>query len=274
MQYLTPQDLRKIAPATQKMPQSDENLVSTKAFLRKVEKMGFNPIFAAQGTAHADADQPLKSRHLVVAANSTGLAVALLNSHSIWRRAWIGLGVAKDDQFMIGASVPLPRWKGFDGALDAVFEHTALLGDASAALRNWKPEDHQHRWLAKQFAARAWLKGHKQPLPKAFFDAIQNEAAEDAVLIMLAMARKAGLLSAPTDSYMPPRKLKPIIAPDAAFHAADQAFQKSASPGCASTSSGTFRFPPTRTAGNARTHRSGLRGPELQGYVEPIRHVG
>ena len=243
MQYLAPAELRKIAPATQKMPQSDENLISTKAFLRHVEKLGFQPVFAAQGTPHADADEPLKSRHLVVAANSSGLAVALLNSHSIWRRAWIGAGfVFSNGDFIIGAAVPLPRWKGFEDSLQQAYDHRDALIEARDALQNWKPNDFQCRWLTKQFAKTAWLKGHKQPLAKALFDGIQNETAYDAMNIMITAARAGGLPPAPTDSVVPGRKLKPILSPDAVFHAANAAFNVGLA-GLAKYKLGEFTFP-------------------------------
>lgn len=242
MQYLTPQDLRKIAPATQKMPQSDENLVSTKAFLRKVEKLGFNPVFAAQGTAHADADQPLKSRHLVVAAKGEDFAVALLNSHSIWRRAWIGVGfIPAPGLFVLGAAVPLPRWRGLDEPLETALAMRDRLVEAELALRHWTPEDHQRRWLAKQFSSSAWLKGHKKPLPKALLVSPFTDAF-NLITDFLSQARKGGLPPAPTNSFMPPRKLKPIIAPDALMHAACQTFQVGLR-GLAKYKLGEFEFP-------------------------------
>lgn len=227
MQYLTPQDLRKIAPATQKMPQSDENLVSTKTFLRRVEKMGYHPIFAAQGTAHADADQPLKSRHLIAVSNKEGIVIALLNSHSIWRRAWIGIGFAGHTprEFILGAKVPLPRWKGFEESLETALSYKDSLAEAWTALGNWALETHQARWMAKQFAASAWLKGHKQPATKTLSEAAENETAADSLLIFLSLARAGGLPPAPIDSYMPARRLKPVAAPDAVMHATHQAFQ-------------------------------------------------
>ena len=254
MQYLTPNDLRKIAPATQKMPESDENLVSTKAFLRRVEKLGFQPIFAAQGTAHADADAPLKSRHLMVAADKSGFAVAILNSHSIWRRAWIGVGfahaaltVALGAEFVIGAAVPLPRWRGFEEPLETALSYTGELDKARAALEAWKPDVHQHRWLAKQFAASAWLTGHKQPLPKAFSEYIANETGFDSLSIMLQLARAGGLPPMPVDSFKAGRKLKPIIAPDALFHAASQTFQVGLR-GLKKYKLGEFEFPAHTTS--------------------------
>lgn len=244
MQYLTPQELRKIAPATQKMPQSDDNLVSTKAFLRHVEKLGFEPIFAAQGTAHLDADEPLKSRHMVVAANKAGAAVMLLNSHSIWRRAWLGYGFVHDNgSFIMGAALPLQRWKGFEDTLVTALSYQGLLLEAQEALCRWKLEKHQSRWLAKTFAASAWLKGHKKPQPKALYDFIENGSAYDALNIMLGMARAGGLAPVPSaTSSMPPRRLKPIIAPDALFHAANRTFEVGTA-GLRKYKLGDFSFP-------------------------------
>ena len=247
MQYLTPNDLRKIAPATQKMPESDENLVSTKAFLRRVEKLGFQPIFAAQGTAHADADAPLKSRHLMVAADKSGFAVAILNSHSIWRRAWIGVGFADiASRFVIGAAVPLPRWRGFEEPLETALSYKDTLVEARTVLDKWTPDVHQRRWLSKQFAASAWLTGHKQPLPKALLST-DTSFATDLLVDMLALARAGGLPPMPRDSFKAGRKLKPIIAPDALFHAASQTFQVGLR-GLKKYKLGEFEFPAHTTS--------------------------
>lgn len=242
MQYLTSQDLRKLAPATQKMPQSEENLVSTKAFLRRVEKMGFHPIFAAQGTAHADADAPLKSRHFVVASNKDDFAVALLNSHSIWRRAWIGVGFATGPAFMVGAAVPLPRWRGFEEPLETALAYKDTLVVTKKALSDWTLEDHQARWLAKQFAASAWLKGHKRPLTKSLLASGAGNSAYALLHVFLDSARKGGLSPEPVDSFKPPRKLKPILSPDALMHAASQTFQVGLR-GLAKYKLGNFAFP-------------------------------
>jgi len=244
MQYLTATDLRKIAPATQKMPQSDENLVSTKAFLRRIDKLGFQPIFAAQGTPHTDADEPLKSRHLTVASNDDGFAIAILNSHSIWRRAWIGVGFCLTNRlFMIGAAVPLPRWRGFDEPLETALSYKESLTEAKRVLEGWQLEDHQCRWLAKQFATSAWLKGHKQPLPKALSDpSIASGSAYGFLHLMLKVSREGGLPPAPTDRVVPGRKLKPIIAPDALMHAASQTFQVGLR-GLIKYKLGTYAFP-------------------------------
>lgn len=226
MQYLTPQDLRKMAPATQKMPASEENLISTKAFLRHAETLGYKPVFAAQGTAHADVHEPLKSRHLVVAAHDDGSAIVLLNSHTIWRRAWIGMGVHRNtNNFMIGAAVPLQRWKGFEAALTAALAYKADVQIAATALTDWQtPEDFQRRWMAKQFSERAYLKGHKMPLPKELLLDADQLTALNFLYLMLGKAQAGGLHPVPTDSFKYPRKLKPILAPDAMFHAANATF--------------------------------------------------
>lgn len=226
MQYLTPSDLRKLAPATQKMPQSDEKLIDTKAFLRHLERQGFWPVFGAQGTAHTDADEPLKSRHLAVAVDKTGFAVAILNSHSIWRRAWLGAGFAVAGHFVLGAVVPLPRWKGYADPLEALLAYKDTLKEAKAALEGWVLEDHQRRWLAKQFAATAYLKGHKQPASKglvAYADGATNNAY-GFLLLMLKAVREGGLAPEPVDSFRAGRKLKPIISPDALMQASNAAF--------------------------------------------------
>jgi hypothetical protein len=227
MNYLTPSDLRSRAPATQKLPKSDEKLVDTAAFLRHLEKEhGMRPVLATQGTAHTDVDDPLKSRHLAVASDKSGFAVAILNSHSVWRRAWLGAGFTFGPNYVLGMVVPLRRWRGFVEPLGELLEAKQSLTAAKNVLDAWViRSEHPIRWMARKMAARAYLEGHRRPKPQALYKDIPLPVSGlAAVLIIQERILKGGLEPEPKDSVSAPRKLKPIIAPDALFNAANATF--------------------------------------------------
>lgn len=231
MQYLTPSDLRSAAPATQKLPQSDDNLINTATFLRHIGEEGYKPVFAAQGTPHADSDTKLKSRHLVVSAKDGGTCIAILNSHTVWRRAWLGAGfalgsLATDDVFFVlGAVVPLPRWRGFEEPLAKLVGFQDGLNRAKSALQTWRPATHEVRWLAKKMASTAYFKGHRKPMVPAVYGGLTEDVCMwDAMMAMRARMVDGGLPPEPTGKFQPPRKLKPIIAPDALMLASNAAF--------------------------------------------------
>jgi hypothetical protein len=231
MQYLTPSDLRTAAPAAQKLPQSDDNLISTASFLRHMGGEGYKPVFAAQGTPHADSDTKLKSRHLVVTAYDDGTCIAILNSHTVWRRAWLGAGYSwggtgdNDALFMLGAVVPLPRWRGFEEPLAKLVALQADVRHVINELGTWRPETHQVRWMGKKMASTAYFKGHRKPLVPALTHGLANTATGLTYVVqMYQRIVEGGLTPEPTGKFQPPRKLKPIIAPDALMLASNAAF--------------------------------------------------
>lgn len=227
MQYLTPSELRKIAPATQKMPpKSDEDgaLIDTREFLRYIEDMGFHPIFAAQGTPHSDVDAPLKGRHLAVSANRAGFCLAILNSHTIAKRSWLGAGFSFGSTFILGSVVPVQRWKGFEEPLNTLLAHRDSLQEAKTALYEWKLTTHLYRRLAKQIASTAYLRNHRRPSYKSLMvDGVGNSLT--AMLAAMERMQQGGLEPEPVDSFKPARKLKPIIGPDPLVNAANAVFQ-------------------------------------------------
>lgn len=243
MQYLTPSELRNLAPAAQKMPDSDDKLIDTKAFLRQLEAdHGFRPVFAAQGKAHTDVESPLKSRHLVVTKDPSGFAIALLNSHTIWRRAWMMSGFSNGkDLFLIGAAAPLPRWRGTEAPLHAVLSYKDALLEAKDKLEGWRPDVHQTRWMAKKYASMAYIKGHRRPVSKEL--QFPGENAWTMLISMFKTVKAGGLAPEPVDSFMPPRKIKPIIAPDALLLASNAAFMVGCL-GLERAGKGVYSFPP------------------------------
>lgn len=251
MQYLTPSEIKKVAPAISKLPTemaTQENLIDTTVFLRHLETLGYRPITVVQGTPHADAKSHSRGRHLAVTANRHGEVIVILNSHTVWRRAWLGagrwVGVVGEDEpnFLIGAAVPLPRWRGFEEPLATLQGYQAGLREAYDALTGWDTDLNQRRWMARYFAPRAYLPGYKTPMPKELL--INTAAAAGGVLaLMLRKVRMGGLRpeSAPV-AHVRPRKLKPIQSPDALFKASNAAFQTGIA-AMAKYKIGTYAFP-------------------------------
>lgn len=233
MNYLTPSALREFAPAAQRLPQSDDKLINTGRFLRHIDGLGYKPVFAAQGTPHKDSDTELKSRHLVVAAKANGECLAILNSHTIWRRAWLGAGfwyggAGPGAHFLLGAVVPLPRWKGYEPPLEKLLALQFGLKTAHEALGAWRPTAHEVRWLGKKIASTAYFKDHRKPLVKALYEGIEKPetwSMRTVVFYMYRLIVEGGLPPEPAGKVIPPRKLKPIIAPDALMLASSASFQ-------------------------------------------------
>lgn len=229
MLYLTPSGLRDKAPATQKLAKSDNALVDTSAFLGHVAQEGYKPVYAAQGKAHVDVNAPRKGRHFVVAANGHGNAYAILNSHTVYRRAWLAAGYYTGvlQAPIMGAVVPLPRWRGFEEPLAELASYREGLETAMVALQRWEPTIYQRRWLAKKFASAAYLPGHKPASAKALLvDPDIRVSGWEALLVMTERVLAGGLV--PGESYariINPRKVKPIKGPDALMRASNAAFR-------------------------------------------------
>jgi hypothetical protein len=248
MQYLSPSEIKKIAPAITRLPSRDENLVDTTAFLRHIYEDGYRPIIAIQGTPHADAKSQSRGRHLAVAANRSGEVIAILNSHTVWRKAWLGAGFVMSGSFsetpifIIGACVPLPRWRGFEEPLTTLQGYQTSIQEARDALGTWHTTIHQRRWMARHFASTAYLPGYKTPAPRELLIET-NVGATPVLSVMLDRVFQGGLEPdvEPT-AYWKPRKLKPIQSPDAVFHAANAAFQTGIA-AMAKYKVGTYAFP-------------------------------
>jgi hypothetical protein len=225
MQYLTPAQLAKQAPATQRLREKSLTLLDTAVFLRRVEhERGFLPVFAAQGTAHGDAHYgPTKGRHLVVAADRRGNALALLNSHTVHRKAWMGAGfVAQGERpmFVIGAAIPVARWRGFDEPLAELDAWRPSLQDVRRALEEWTTfTGSDIRSYASEFSQAVYLPGHKPAAAHAFTD-VTPANAYAMMFTMLGRVLDGNLPAADPAA----RRVKPIKGPDALMHAGNAAF--------------------------------------------------
>jgi len=225
MDYLTPTSLREKAPATQKLAKTSDALIDTSAFLRHIAQQGFKPVFAAQGKAHADVDSPEKGRHFVVAGHTDGSCYAILNSHTVYRRAWLGAGFYSGTTFIIGAVVPLPRWRGFADPLAELAGYKPGLEAAREALEGWRPDAYQQRWLAKKFASTAYLPGHKPCWYKSLSMTRTDLSGLSVLYLMMGAVMLGGLDPEPKQGFPRRRKVKPLKGPDAMMQASNAAFR-------------------------------------------------
>lgn len=228
MEYLTPSALTKIAPAAARLPDKAPGMLDTDAFLKFVgREMGYKPVFAAQGTTHTDAAlSPARGRHLVVAAAPGGEAVALLNSHTVHRKAWMASGFvrcAPEPVFVLGAAVAIQRWRGVEPPLAALAEWQPSLGLAKKALKEWEPSAADIRAFLKDFAPAAYLPGHKAAHWRAF-DGPWSGTMYDVMFDTVDQVLKGNLDPADPREGMG-RRVKPIKGPDALMHLANAAFR-------------------------------------------------
>lgn len=227
MQYLTPQALTKAAPAAQRLREKSLTLLDTTAFLRHIGRdRGYLPVLAAQGTHHEDASYgPAKGRHLVVAADQRGNALILLNSHTVHRKAWMGAGfVATHGErplFVVGAAIPVARWRGFAEPLAELDKWRPSLQEVKKSLTDWRPGLDGVSRFANAYADAAYLA--KKASPAAFSD-IRPRDGYDMMFLMLEKALDGNVEPADPNA----RRLKPIKGPDALMHAANQAFRVAA----------------------------------------------
>lgn len=219
MEYLSPSSLRKAAPAVQKLPDPG-TLIDTSVFLKAIAKFDYRPVLAVQGTPHRDTGKKVaRGRHLIVSADPKGSALVLLNSHTILRSAWLGIGFArsvKDHvQFLIGAAMPISRWKGFEPPLMALMAYRGSLQAVKKGFEEWTPSSEVQATLAASVAKNAYL--HRACRAEEL-----DPGAVPAWEGMLEMFDKlrAGNMVAAKGKY----KVKPIRGPDALFHAANAVF--------------------------------------------------
>lgn len=231
MEYLTPSALIKVAPAAARLVIKTPGMLDTDAFLKFVGKeMGYRPVFAAQGTTHSDAKMTAnRGRHLVVAADVAGNALALLNSHTVHRKAWMAsgfVGNAGEGQtgFVVGAAVPLQRWRGVAPPLEILTSWQPSLLLARKALQTWKPTGPEVRAYAALFATEAYLPGHKAAHWEAFTDVDRGGSMYDIMFSMVARAVEGNLRPADPRGGQG-RRVKPIKGPDALMRMANGAFR-------------------------------------------------
>lgn len=231
MQFLTPSELLKAAPGAGRLRAKDDSLLDTAAFLRHIAAdRGLSPVLAVQGTAHGDSVHGAsKGRHLVVAANPKGEALALLNSHSNHRKAWLGAGYVvlyggERPLFVIGAALPVVRWRGFKEPLAELDRWKPTMQEVKKRLETWRPKWTDVATFAEKFVEAIYFEDHKRPSSVAFPEGCGNCDGYGLMFHMLRKAMDGNLPSADPSQ----RRLKPIKGPDTLMNAANAAFNVAA----------------------------------------------
>lgn len=226
MQFLTPSELTKAAPGASRLRVKDPSLLDTAAFLRHIERdRGLLPVMGVQGTSHGDSVHgPNKGRHLVVAANKKGEALALLNSHTNHRKAWMGTGyvayVEEQPLFVMGAVLPVVRWRGFEEPLRELDRWQPTVREIYKQLEKFRLTDEAYDLFVEKFVEAIYFDDHKKPNIETFHSAIHSANALAAMFLLLRKALAGGLPAADPSQ----RRLKPIQGPDTVMNAANAAF--------------------------------------------------
>lgn len=219
MTYLTKAQLLAAAPAT--APRTDAasaKLLDTSEWVRAMRTLGMLPVFAVQGTPHGDATEarPEDGRHLVVITDgSANKAFALLNSHTKDRRCLMGVGVWNGSDFLIGASLPLQRWRGWSDRQERLSLRRPEIAVLCARLADWRPSPATIRSFVADVVPHAYERGQNLPASDVLADGLGGTMLE--VCFGLMGKFKAG--NAPS-ARRGRRNVKAMKRPDALFRAA------------------------------------------------------
>jgi len=204
----------------------DEKILDTHAFLRYVRsEYDMTEIgVAVQGTRHEDSKKAKAKdgRHLVAATRKNdGLTFFLLNSHFKDRRAHIGVGIQRDGSFLIGPSLAIQRWRGFEEPVDSLAESLVAVRRAVDSFERMKLSDKEIAKLAKDMSKRGYMATvESRPSPKALAEGLYSNRALDAGYHIIGRMR-TGNLEALEDGG---RRIKRVRRPDGLFHAGMIAF--------------------------------------------------
>lgn len=230
MKFLTPSQVLKQASGARSLTQTEaaEGLFNTQLFIHLVDKTyGMKPVMAVQGTSHKDsrAGELSQSKHLIGVAKAGGAAIFLLNSHTPRRRTWIASGFVRqrkgDNYALIGAALPVQRWRGIDQALDDLARHHHEVNRARRAMLDFEVSADDIDHVAQSVLKQAFMPGHKA----ATSDVVHYNGRPGISLIDVAfgsvkMLQEPGLKIEGTG-----RRMKPLTGPDALFYAGNAIFE-------------------------------------------------
>jgi len=219
MNTLTLPYLKKKAPAAApRKNKKDSSLIDTAAFLRYVKATyDMVPVIAEQGRRHEDSKKAkaMDGRHLIAASRPDGLSVFLLNSHFKDRRAHIGIGLQRDDSFLIGPSMAVQRWKGFLPPLGALASQFATVSRAVRALEKVKLNDAAVMHLARAMSKRGYMPTvESRPSAKALVEHLYSHKALDVGFHIIGRMREGNL-----EAVDGGRRIKRVRRPDGLFYA-------------------------------------------------------
>jgi hypothetical protein len=211
--------LKKKAPATApRKDRKDTSLIDTAAFLRYVKATyDMVPVVAVQGRRHEDSKKAKAKdgRHLIAASRPDGLSIFLLNSHFKDRRAHLGLGIQRDDSFLIGPSLAVQRWKGFQPPLGALAAHFSTISRALKALDRMKLSDAEVMHLARAMSKRGYMPTvESRPSAKALIEHLYSHKALDVGFHIIGRMREGNL-----EAVDGGRRIKRVRRPDGLFYA-------------------------------------------------------
>ena len=219
MTYLTKAQLLAAAPAT--APRTDAEtgkLLDTSEWVRIMRSRGMQPVFAIQGTPHGDAEEarPEDGRHLVVITDgSANKAFMLLNSHTKDRRCLMGVGVWNGSDFLIGASLPLQRWRGWSDRQNRLGLRRPEIAVLCARLADWRPSPATVRSFVADVIPHAYEKGQNLPASDVLAEGLGGSMLE--VCFGLMGKFRAGNVASARRGR---RNVKAMKRPDALFRAA------------------------------------------------------
>lgn len=219
MTHLTKAQLLAAAPAT--APRTDAEsgkLLDTSEWVRIMRSRGMQPVYAIQGTPHGDAEEarPEDGRHLVVITDGTAnKAFALLNSHTKDRRCLLGVGVWNGSDFLIGASLPLQRWRGWSDRMERLGLRRPEIAVLCARLADWRPSPATVRSFVADVVPHAYEKGQNLPASDVLAEGLGGSMLD--VCFGLMGKFRAG--NAPS-ARRGRRNVKAMKRPDALFRAA------------------------------------------------------
>jgi hypothetical protein len=218
-----PNVARKAPAAAPRKRAKDDGLIDTAAFLRHVRSAyGMTPVVVVQGKRHEDSKKAKAKdgRHLVAASRPDGVTFFLLNSHFKDRRAHIGVGVQHDDSFLIGPSLAVQRWRGFDEPVEHLSSRFKDVNRAVKAFEKIKLTDREINDFARRMSQRGYMAGvEARPAPKALVDGLSSNKALDVGYHIVGRMRTGNM-----DAVGGGRRIKRIRRPDGLFHAGMVAF--------------------------------------------------
>lgn len=223
MEHLTLDEVIAAAPSVApRRNAAAEGLLDTTEILRYLkERFDMYPVFAVQGATHKDTRRtspPRNGRHLVVAAAHGGFGAAILNGHKKDRQVHVGLGwvnLATPSLFVLGPTLRLKRWKEIAPQLDELAERSARTVFAKAVRQ--PTERHEAAVAAIHMSRRGYLATTTERPQSMELLADCPASRLGGVVEHILRRMQQGNLHA---NHANRRRIKPILRPDALFHAA------------------------------------------------------
>lgn len=221
MKHLSLDEVIALAPAAApRRNWETDGLLNTPDVLIDLRFAGFRPVFAMQGTAHSDANvaKERDGRHIVVCASRNNDALAVVNSHTKDRRAFLARGFVDplSRAFLLGPVRAVQRWRGYRALLDLLLSER-MQGDLNvvhARLLDWRPSRSTRVDIAARLARRLYLRGHNTPAAAAL---LRDSDDSMFAIGMTAVGRVfEGNL---TPGKKNQRRIKRVRRPDAMLHA-------------------------------------------------------